>query len=157
MGEYTCAPAQLLPDMESTMRLQRRGRLGEKERQKIAGLLFPKEQQRQELGEQVYPLVEKLAGSNEAGLVTGMLLTLDINIVEEAVEEPEVLSRLVSSALSRIEECRRSKAKEKENVSGSDCGSSESDDSYSEVVKGSDNKEQGGSDSCGSSDAASSL
>merc|ERR1712192_173884 len=113
-------------------RLQRRGRLGEKERQKIAGLLFPKEQQRQEVGEQVYPLVEKFAGS-EAGLVTGMLLTLDISIVEEAVEEPEVLSRLVSSALSRIEECRRSKAKDKENAS--DCGSSESDDSYSEVVK----------------------
>merc|ERR1712181_106640 len=153
MGEYTCAPAQLLPDMESTMRLQRRGRLGEKERQKIAGLLFPKEQQRQEVGEQVYPLVEKFAGS-EAGLVTGMLLTLDISIVEEAVEEPEVLSRLVSSALSRIEECRRSKAKEKENASGSDCGSSESDDSYSEVVKGS---EKEGSDSCGSSDAGSSL
>ena len=39
--------------------------------------------------EQVYPLVEKLAGS-EAGLVTGMILTLDISIVEEAVEEPEV-------------------------------------------------------------------
>merc|ERR1712181_47111 len=133
---------------ESTMRLQRRGRLGETERQKIAGLLFPKEQQRQEVGEQVYPLVEKLAGASEAGLVTGMLLTLDINTVEEAVEEPEVLSRLVSSALSRIEECRQSKAKEKENASGSDCGSSESDDSYSEVVKGSDNK-HGGSDSCG--------
>merc|ERR1712192_292711 len=133
MGEYTCAPAQLLPDMESTMRLQRRGRLGEKERQKIAGLLFPKEQQRQELGEQVYPLVEKMGAGSEAGLVTGMLLTLDISIVEEAVEEPEVLSRLVSSALSRIEECRRSKAKDKENAS--DCGSSESDDSYSEVVK----------------------
>merc|ERR1719397_1738723 len=112
--------------MESTMR-QRRGRLGEKERQKIAGLLFPKEQHRQEVGEQVYPLVEKLAGM-EAGLVTGMLLTLDINIVEEAVEEPEVLSRLVSSALSRIEQCRRSKAKEKENGSaGSDCGSSGSE------------------------------
>ena len=37
----------------------------------------------------MYPLVEKLAGS-EAGLVTGMILTLDISIVEEAVEEPEV-------------------------------------------------------------------
>merc|ERR1712181_144727 len=140
---------------ESTMRLQRRGRLGETERQKIAGLLFPKEQQRQEVGEQVYPLVEKLAGL-DAGLVTGMLLTLDISIVEEAVEEPEVLSRLVSSALSRIEECRRSKAKEKENASGSDCGSSESDESYSEVVKQSE-KEHGGADSCGSSDAGSSL
>merc|ERR1711990_890167 len=102
------------------------------ERQKIAGLLFPKEQHRQEVGEQVYPLVEKLAGM-EAGLVTGMLLTLDINIVEEAVEEPEVLSRLVSSALSRIEECRRLKAKEKENAAGSDCGPSQSDDSYSDA------------------------
>merc|ERR1712203_963069 len=151
MGEYTCAPTQLLADMESTMR-QRRGRLGEKERQKIAGLLFPKEQHRQEVGEQVYPLVEKLAGM-EAGLVTGMLLTLDINIVEEAVEEPEVLSRLVSSALSRIEECRRSKAKEKENATGSDCGSSaagsESDDSYSDGVKEAA-KEIETSDSCGS-------
>merc|ERR1712192_192784 len=147
---------QLRPDMESTMRLQRRGRLGEKERQKIAGLLFPKEQQRQEVGEQVYPLVEKMGAGSEAGLVTGILLTLDISIVEEAVEEPEVLSRLVSSALSRIEECRRSKAKEKENATGSDCGSSESDDSYSEVVKQSE-KEEGGSDSCGSSDAGSSL
>merc|ERR1712241_1352511 len=82
-------------------------------------------QRRSRLGEQVYPLVEKLAGS-EAGLVTGMILTLDITIVEEAVEEPEVLSRLVSSALSRIEVCRRSKAKEKENSAGSDCGSSQS-------------------------------
>merc|ERR1712037_76794 len=128
-------------DMESTsvaMRQRRGERLGENERQKIAGLLFPKEQHRQEVGEQVYPLVEKLAGS-EAGLVTGMLLTLDITIVEEAVEEPEVLSRPVSSALSRIEQCRRSKAKEKENAAGSDCGSSaagsESDDSYSDGVK----------------------
>merc|ERR1712203_1001532 len=124
------------------MRQMRRGRLGGKGRQKIATLLFPKEQHRQEVGEQVYPLVEKLAGS-EAGLVTGMLLTLDIAIVEEAVEEPEVLSRLVSSALSRIEECRRAKAKEKENGAGSDCGSSQlsdcgssqSEDSYSDKVE----------------------
>merc|ERR1712119_197615 len=110
-----------------SMRQMRRGRLGEKERQKIATLLFPKEQHRQEVGEQVYPLVEKLAGS-EAGLVTGMLLTLDITIVEEAVQEPEVLSRLVRSALSRIEECRRSKANVKENGAGSDCGSSQCED-----------------------------
>merc|ERR1712168_885 len=150
----------LLPDMESSggmpMRQMRRGRLGEKERQKIATLLFPKEQHRQEVGEQVYPLVEKLAGS-EAGLVTGMLLTLDINIVEEAVEEPEVLSRLVSSALSRIEECRRFKAKEKENAAGSDCGSSQSDDSYSDAggVKLEVEKDQEESDS--SSNDGSSL
>ena len=52
------------------------------------------EQQRQELGEQVYPLVEKLAGP-EAGLVTGMILTLDIDVVEQAVQEPEV-GRLVA-------------------------------------------------------------
>ena len=52
-------------------------------------VIFFQEQHRQEVGEQVYPLVEKLAGS-EAGLVTGMLLTLDITIVEEAVQEPEV-------------------------------------------------------------------
>merc|ERR1712203_996374 len=137
------------------MRQMRRGRLDEKERQKIAGLLFPKEQHRQEVGEQVYPLVEKLAGS-EAGLVTGMLLTLDIAIVEEAVEEPEGLSRLESGALSRIEECRRAKAKEKENGAGSDCGSSQlsdcgssqSEDSYSDKVE---------KDSCGSSDDGSSL
>ena len=54
-------------------------------------VIFFQEQHRQEVGEQVYPLVEKLAGS-EAGLVTGMLLTLDITIVEEAVEQPEVWS-----------------------------------------------------------------
>merc|ERR1712212_761720 len=125
------------------------------ERQKIAGLLFPKEQHRQEVGEQVYPLVEKLAGS-EAGLVTGMLLTLDITIVEEAVEEPEVLSRLVSSALSRIEVCRRSKAKE--NGAGSDCGSSQSEDcgsSQSEDCGSSQSEVE--KDSCGSSDDGSSL
>ena len=51
--------------------------------------LYLQEQQRQELGEQVYPLVEKLAGP-EAGLVTGMILTLDIDVVEQAVQEPEV-------------------------------------------------------------------
>merc|ERR1712183_279696 len=144
------AAAPLPADMESTsvaMRQRRGERLGENERQKIAGLLFPKEQHRQEVGEQVYPLVEKLAGS-EAGLVTGMLLTLDITIVEEAVQEPEVLSRLVRSALSRIEECRRSKAKEKENGAGSDCGSTQSEESYSEKVE---------KDSCGSSDDGSSL
>ena len=51
--------------------------------------LYLQEQQRQELGEQIYPLVEKLAGP-EAGLVTGMILTLDIDVVEQAVQEPEV-------------------------------------------------------------------
>ena len=51
--------------------------------------LSVQEQQRQELGEQIYPLVEKLAGP-EAGLVTGMILTLDIDVVEQAVQEPEV-------------------------------------------------------------------
>ena len=51
--------------------------------------LYLQEQQRQELGEQVYPLVEKLAGPG-AGLVTGMILTLDIDVVEQAVQEPEV-------------------------------------------------------------------
>jgi len=130
----------------------RRSRLGEKERQRIARLLFPKEQHLQEVGEQVYPLVEKLAGS-EAGLVTGMILTLDISIVEEAVEEPEVLSRLVSSALSRIEECRRLKEKS----SGSDCGSSESDDSYSQEAREVDKQLWREARSCGSSDEGSSL
>merc|ERR1711963_567421 len=120
------------PDMEpGSMRQTRRDRLGEKERLRIASLLFPKEQQRQELGEQVYPLVEKLAGP-EAGLVTGMILTLDIDVVEQAVQEPEVLSRLVSSAVSRIEVCRQ--AKEKENLAGSDCSSLESEDSLSESL-----------------------
>ena len=51
--------------------------------------LYLQEQQRQDLGEQVYPLVEKLAGP-EAGLVTGMILTLGIDVVEQAVQEPEV-------------------------------------------------------------------
>merc|ERR1711963_1249698 len=121
------------PDMEpGSMRQTRRDRLGEKERLRIASLLFPKEQQRQELGEQVYPLVEKLAGP-EAGLVTGMILTLDIDVVEQAVQEPEVLSRLVSSAVSRIEVCRQAKEKEKENLAASDCGSFESEDSLSEA------------------------
>ena len=113
--------------------------------------------------------MEKLAGS-EAGLVTGMILTLDISIVEEAVEEPEVelgscgillkssfesqvLSRLVSSALSRIEECRRLKEKS----SGSDCGSSESDDSYSQEAREVDKQLWREARSCGSSDEGSSL
>ena len=69
----------------------------------------------------------------------------------------QVLSRLVSSALSRIEECRRLKAKEKENAAGSDCGSSQSDDSYSDAggVKLEAEKDQEESDS--SSNDGSSL
>merc|ERR1711963_651784 len=139
------------PDMEpGSMRQTRRDRLGEKERLRIASLLFPKEQQRQELGEQVYPLVEKLAGP-EAGLVTGMILTLDIDVVEQAVQEPEVLSRLVSSAVSRIEVCRQAKEKEKENLAGSDCGSLESEDSLSEGLVKVEEKELDVI-GCGSSD-----
>ena len=62
----------------------------------------------------------------------------------------------MSSALSRIEECRRLKAKEKENARGSDCGSSQSDDSYSDTgVKLEAEKDHGGLDS--SSDDGSSL
>ena len=69
----------------------------------------------------------------------------------------QVLSRLVSSALSRIEECRRLKAKEKENAAGSDCGSLQSDDSYSDAggVKLEAEKDQDESDS--SSNDGSSL
>ena len=69
----------------------------------------------------------------------------------------QVLSRLVSSALSRIEECRRLKAKEKENAAGSDCGSFQSDDSYSDAggVKLEAEKDQEESDS--SSNDGSSL
>merc|ERR1712211_172666 len=122
---HMCRPnsSAVSPDMEPGSMRQRKDRLGEKERLRIASLLFPKEQQRQELGEQVYPLGEKLAGP-EAGLVTGMILTLDIDVVEQAVQEPEVLSRLVSSAVSRIEVCRQVKVKEKElDVIG--CGSSD--------------------------------
>merc|ERR1711963_903305 len=142
------------PDMEpGSMRQTRRDRLGEKERLRIASLLFPKEQQRQELGEQVYPLVEKLAGP-EAGLVTGMILTLDIDVVEQAVQEPEVLSRLVSSAVSRIEVCRQ--AKEKENLAGSDCGSLESEDSLSESLVKVEEKELDVI-GCGSSDDGNTL
>merc|ERR1711963_640159 len=89
------------PDMEpGSMRQTRRDRLGEKERLRIASLFFPKEQQRQELGEQVYPLVEKLAGP-EAGLVTGMILTLDIDVVEQAVLESE---DSLSEGLVKVEE-----------------------------------------------------
>merc|ERR1712004_311121 len=153
--EYTCAdPTPLLsPDMEPGSMRQRKDRLGEKERLRIASLLFPKEQQRQELGEQIYPLVEKLAGP-EAGLVTGMILTLDIDVVEQAVQEPEVLSRLVSSAVSRIEVCRQ--AKEKENLAGSDCGSLESEDSLSEGLVKAEEKELDVI-GCGSSDDGSTL
>merc|ERR1712115_486989 len=155
--EYTCAdPTPLLsPDMEPGSMRQRKDRLGEKERLRIASLLFPKEQQRQELGEQVYPLVEKLAGP-EAGLVTGMILTLDIDVVEQAVQEPEVLSRLVSSAVSRIEVCRQAKEKEKENLAGSDCGSLESEDSLSEGLVKVEEKELDVI-GCGSSDDGSTL
>ena len=67
----------------------------------------------------------------------------------------QVLSRLVSSALSRIEECRRLKAKAKENAAGSDCGSSQSDDSYSDAGRVKLEKDQEGSDS--SSNDGSSL
>ena len=84
----------------------------------------------------------------------------------------QVLSRLVSSALSRIEECRRSKAKVKENCAGSDCGSTQSSDcgssqssdcGYSQSLDcGSTQSEESYSekvekDSCGSSDDGSSL
>ena len=77
-------------------------------------------------------------------------------IIYKVLSASQVLSRLVSSALSRIEECRRLKAKEKENAAGSDCGSSQSDDSYSDTgVKLEAEKDHGGSDS--SSDDGSSL
>ena len=65
----------------------------------------------------------------------------------------QVLSRLVSSALSRIEECRRLKEKS----SGSDCGSSESDDSYSQEAREVDKQLWREARSCGSSDEGSSL
>ena len=67
--------------------------------------------------------------------------------------ESQVLSRLVSSALSRIEECRRLKEKS----SGSDCGSSESDDSYSQEAREVDKQLWREARSCGSSDEGSSL
>ena len=84
----------------------------------------------------------------------------------------QVLSRLVRSALSRIEECRRSKAKVKENGAGSDCGSTQSSDCGSSQSSdcgssqssdcGSTQSEESYSekvekDSCGSSDDGSSL
>merc|ERR1712211_171019 len=152
---HMCRPnsSAVSPDMEPGSMRQRKDRLGEKERLRIASLLFPK--QRQELGEQVYPLVEKLAGP-EAGLITGMILTLDIDVVEQAVQEPEVLSRLVSSAVSRIEVCRQAKEKEKENLAGSDCGSLESEDSLSEGLVKVEEKELDVI-GCGSSDDGSTL
>merc|ERR1712004_362308 len=112
-------------------------------------------QRKDRLGEQVYPLVEKLAGP-EAGLVTGMILTLGIDVVEQAVQEPEVLSRLVSSAVSRIEVCRQAKEKEKENLAASDCGSLESEDSLSESLVKVEEKELDVI-GCGSSDDGSTL
>merc|ERR1712107_622460 len=153
---HMCRPnsSAVSPDMEPGS-MRQKDRLGEKERLRIASLLFPKEQQRQELGEQVYPLVEKLAGP-EAGLVTGMILTLDIDVVEQALQEPEVLSRLVSSAVSRIEVCRQAKAKEKDNLAGSDCGSLESEDSLSEGLVKVEEKELDVI-GCGSSDDGSTL
>ena len=66
----------------------------------------------------------------------------------------QVLSRLVSSAVCRIEVCRQ--AKEKENLAGSDCGSLESEDSLSEGLVKVEEKELDVI-GCGSSDDGSTL
>ena len=68
----------------------------------------------------------------------------------------QVLSRLVSSAVSRIEVCRQAKEKEKENLAGSDCGSLESEDSLSESLVKVEEKELDVI-GCGSSDDGSTL
>ena len=65
-----------------------------------------------------------------------------------------MLSRLVSSAVSRIEVCRQ--AKEKENLAGSDGGSLESEDSLSEGLVKVEEKELDVI-GCGSSDDGSTL
>ena len=68
----------------------------------------------------------------------------------------QVLSRLVSSAVSRIEVCRQAKEKEKENLAASDCGSLESEDSLSESLVKVEEKELDVI-GCGSSDDGSTL
>ena len=67
-----------------------------------------------------------------------------------------MLSRLVSSAVSRIEVCRQAKEKEKENLAASDCGSFESEDSLSEGLVKVEEKELDVI-GCGSSDDGSTL
>jgi len=94
------------------------------ERRKIASLLFPREVRRQELGEKLYPMVAAVE-EDQAGLVTGMLLTLDTHVLEEMVEDEEEVARMVARAVARIEQARR----EKEDCDGSDKESTESHDS----------------------------
>lgn len=50
------------------------------------------------LGEQLYPLVERIEGDH-AGKVTGMLLEMDQTEVLHLIESPEALKQKVSQAL----------------------------------------------------------
>ncbi|KAK8940167.1 Polyadenylate-binding protein 2 [Platanthera guangdongensis] len=58
----------------------------------------PPEQQRMMLGEQLYPLVEKIE-QDQVGKVTGMLLEMDQTEVLHLIESPDALLKKVGEAM----------------------------------------------------------
>ncbi|KAL5703565.1 hypothetical protein ACHQM5_022098 [Ranunculus cassubicifolius] len=65
------------------------------------------ERQRHMLGDQLYPLVERLEGEKNAGKVTGMLLEMDQTEVLHLIEAPDALKKKVGEAMDVL---RRSTA-----------------------------------------------
>ncbi|KAK7277367.1 hypothetical protein RIF29_18518 [Crotalaria pallida] len=62
------------------------------------------ENQRMMLGEHLYPLVDRLAPSNQTAKVTGMLLEMDQSEVIHLIESPEDLKIKVSEAMQVLRE-----------------------------------------------------
>jgi polyadenylate-binding protein len=61
-------------------------------------------QQKQMLGERIYPLVNEQIGTEQAGKVTGMLLEIENFELLKLIDEPALLKEKVSEAMNVLKE-----------------------------------------------------
>lgn len=61
-------------------------------------------QQKQMLGERIYPLVNDQIGAEQAGKVTGMLLEIENFELLKLIDEPNLLKEKVSEAMKVLKE-----------------------------------------------------
>jgi polyadenylate-binding protein len=61
-------------------------------------------QQKQMLGERIYPLVNDQIGTEQAGKVTGMLLEIENFELLKLIDEPALLKEKVSEAMNVLKE-----------------------------------------------------
>jgi polyadenylate-binding protein len=105
-GQHQQHQQQMPPQQQQQQQQQPPAQQAPAEPELTAAVLAAAEpsQQKQMLGERIYPLVNEQIGTEQAGKVTGMLLEIENFELLKLIDEPALLKEKVSEAMNVLKE-----------------------------------------------------